>query len=392
MSASPLEDPRRAKVEAYAQAAETAWRAKGHKDSDDLFAKAAAIEEEVAREVPAASPRTRSVLAISAVALWYKARNYARAKRTAYTFLATEAGLTTQGRSALEELVDRCSREHEIASLGADPTMALVEIKLDGGDVAKGVAPANVVRDRRAAGLRLLMRSADLEAKLPYRERGESELEADEQIQIYEAPALAASYGLRFYVTTGRQQRIPSEQKATPERVVERFLDLAAAAGTEDAGEALRARVSDAQYARSFVRDFAEIAPDGEQVGRVVCSSPSWKIRTAAAVLEPKHRQKLKSAASPTPTERRLEGTPVEGRLLKFTQQRGDRWIEIEGADEKSRLVFVADKKLVQTVLKLSGKERDVWVRVFAKYKGGPRGPQRDVMTGISETTPPTRR
>jgi hypothetical protein len=111
----PLSDPRREASEAHALAAEQAWSRGERSEAYRQFELAAQLEEEVAREVGAASPRLRSLLAISAVALWYKAGRYDASKRLAYHFLAASELLTEQGCSELEELVDRCSRESELS-------------------------------------------------------------------------------------------------------------------------------------------------------------------------------------------------------------------------------------------------------------------------------------
>lgn len=88
--ANPFDDARRAQSEEAAFRAERAWGEGKADEARRLFAEAADLEEQVAREVPATAARVRSVLAISAVALWYKAGDFERAKRLAYVFLADE--------------------------------------------------------------------------------------------------------------------------------------------------------------------------------------------------------------------------------------------------------------------------------------------------------------
>jgi hypothetical protein len=133
-----------------------------------------------------------------------------------------------------------------------------------------------------------------------YREQGESDLQRDEKIQAFEAPARAASYGLRFYVATGARQTIPSEREVTPEQIVEHVLSVASAA--EEGPEAVRALVKNEQYARSFMEGFRAIAPDGEDVSRVSCSSPTWKLaRAPRLVFERQHREALKAAPEQPP-------------------------------------------------------------------------------------------
>src|SRR3989304_350258 len=65
---------------------------------------AAELEEAVAREVPTTETRIRGVLAISAVALWLKARRFDLAQRAAADFLKGR-GIEGQDRADLESLI-----------------------------------------------------------------------------------------------------------------------------------------------------------------------------------------------------------------------------------------------------------------------------------------------
>ena len=360
---NPFVDQRRSRSEEAAFRAERAWAEGRADDARKLFGEAAVLEEEVALEAAPSSPRVRSVLAISAVALWYKAGELDRAKRLAYTFLAGD-GLTEQGRGDLEKLVDRCSREHEILRLSKDTGMVPVEVKLDGGRVGKGFAPAVAAKKRRDAVTSLLMRAAEIEANIEYRERGESDLDRDEQIQIFEVPARAASYGLRFYVASGTQQVIAPERVVTPEKVVERFLEIASAAASGPA--AVRAVVPDDQYAHAFVAGFGEIAPDGNDVQTVSCSTPTWKLPNAPRqVFDPSHRSALRGAVAPPPmprNERPGEKT-FEGKLETVHLGRSESWIGLD-VDGKETILMVDDRRLQAKVTPM----RETDVRAFGRW------------------------
>jgi hypothetical protein len=376
---NPLRDPRRRRSEELAAEAEGAWRQGDHDRARKLFAAAAAIEEAVARDAPPTMPRARSAVAIAATALWQRAGDFATAKLVAYWFLGQPTGLTDEGRQDLERLVERCAREAELMRMNADPGMVPVEVKLQGGRVGVGVAPEGAARRRREMLASLLRRTAELEAKVDYRDRGESELERNEEIQLLEVPALAASYGVRLYVATGMQQRIASEQKVTPSRVVERFLELAEAAATGP--EAIRAAVSDPQYANAFLDGFAEIAPDGEDVTAVTCSAPTWRIRTRSLVFEPEHRRVLRAAVSPVLRDAHPGEKIFEGKLASVHLTRSSSWIELEvPSREEPEIIMVNDKRLRAKVATLRSGENDALVRVYAKRS--PRQ-QRMAMTDV---------
>jgi hypothetical protein len=351
---NPFDDLRREESEALAAQAERAWSEGRREEAQSLFAKAARIEEDVALGVPTSVPRSRSMLARSAVALWYKAAEYDHAKRIAYSFLATEA-LTKQGRSELEDLVDRCSREGAVALVRLASDMIPVEVKMDGGRVLIGLAPASAAKMVRERAMQLIMRSADYLTDQDYREHGESELQRQDRLQIYEAPARAASFGVRLYVATGTQPPLltsgggAATGDVMPERVVDYFLQVAGAASQSPA--AVRDIVRKEQYADAFIEGFGDIAPDGEEVVRVTCSSPSWRMPNAPqASFERPQRDALRAAVAsktrpPRPGEQDYQGKLVEVRL-NFSEQ----WLllEVEGRSEPVCIMLPSnDKKLV---------------------------------------------
>lgn len=363
---NPLSDARRKESEKLTVEAEFAWKNEQLDDARTLFAQAAAIEEAVARDAPTSMPRARSALAIAAVALWNRAGDFVRAKRVGHFFLGQEDGLTEQGREDLERLVERCAREAELGRIARDPHMVPVELKLDGGRVGVGVAPEGAARRRREVLASLLRRTAELEAQVEYRDRGESELERLDQIQLLEVPALAASYGVRLYVATGKQQNISSVQKVTPARVVERFLALAQAAAK--GAEAIRAEVSDAQYASAFVDGFSEIAPDGEDVATVACSAPTWKLRAPLSVFDSTHRRELKAASAPVIREARPGEQTYDGKLLGVHLTRDSSWIELEvGSKKEPEIIMVNERRLRAKVAGMRSGDTDTPIRVYAK-------------------------
>lgn len=394
-STNPMRDPRRKQSEELAFRAEQAWQRGERDEARNLFAAAATLEEEVAREIPESMPRVRSILAVSAVALWYKAGAFAEAKRAAYRFLA-DGGLNASATREVEQLVDRCSREAELARVSNDSKMIPIEVKLDGGRIGVGVAPEGVARRRREVITSLLMRTAELEADRAFRHHGESELSIHDQIEIFEVPPVAASYGLRFYVATGTQQVLPmtSSSSITPERVVDRFLQLAHAAASGP--DAIRAQLPDKEYAHAFLAGFAEIAPDGVDVGEVACSSPTWKMPGAPAmVFDSGHRKKLRTAAAVASVRDARPGEKVrDGTLTAVVSSRQETWIKVKlpNVDEEL-IVMVEDRRMRVRVATLVADDAAERVRVFTRRSEKAR---RDVLTeivplgAIDESGPPS--
>jgi hypothetical protein len=309
-----------------------------------LFTQAAELEYAVAREVPADKPRVRSVLAISAVALWNEARRYDEAARAACEFLARPEMLTEQGRADLQGLLERAFRERALARALGDMGDAIpLEIKLDGGLVRRGIAPAALVRERQEVVTALVVRAAEWRLRKPFRKAGGASQEILDGVRFFEAPATPASYGIRLYVASGRPGTQGGQAGASigPEQAVAEFLAIASAA--REGPEALRARVDDEAYLKTFMVGFRDLAPDGATVASVVFSSPTWRTQAAALHFEPRHRHDLTKGllAQLTPVHRvEMEGIlkvvnlkarrpylgveTDDGDLAQFTINRGE--------------------------------------------------------------------
>lgn len=79
-------------------------------EAEALFAQAAKLETDLALSISRDEPRVLSVLAISAVALWLKARNLAECERLALQLLES-VPLTEEARINVCELLERCHSE-----------------------------------------------------------------------------------------------------------------------------------------------------------------------------------------------------------------------------------------------------------------------------------------
>lgn len=346
---SHLEDPRGRRSEELAFDAERAWKAGDRALARKLFEQAAELEYEVAREVPGTEPRVRSVLAVSAVALWNDAGRYEAAARAACAFLAQPEMLTEQGRSDLRALLERAFREEALASALGDLGDAVpLEVKLDGGLVRRGVAPAAPIRERQEVVTALVIRAAEWRLRKPFRKAGSAGPEIVDRIQFYEAPAVPQSYGIQLYVASGKAPSSPGVDDGgiDPEGAVKEFLTIAAAA--QRGPDALRAYVDHEAYLKTFMVGFRDMAPDGRSVGTVVFSSPTWRSQVPPLDFEPEHRKQLTAGLlAHSANERRIE---VEG-ILKVVNLRSRRpYLGVETEDGDVAQFFIKKGELDDTI------------------------------------------
>jgi hypothetical protein len=320
-----FDDPRRRRSEELAFFAERAERAGDHASALSQYAEAARLEEENALEIPGDVPRVRGVLAISAVALWLRAQRWDEAARAGCAFLALPSMLTADGLRELQALVERAWRAHELeAVFGRDrDAFAGLEARMLGGAVRSGLAPAAVVAERREVIVPMLYRVADWRAKKKFRRAGASSFAAS--LEVLEAPARAASFGLRLFVRHLGQQ-VTAGEPDHPHEIIADFLGLASAA----ADGRLASVAGDADYAKAFARAFRDLAGDGSQVESVELAHIESPSNTPAVSLGPEHRAALTSSLTRVDSARpvRLEG------VLKSVNLRGSAptiWIERGG-------------------------------------------------------------
>ncbi|MFO0760300.1 MAG: hypothetical protein U0359_27710 [Byssovorax sp.] len=343
-----LEDPRGRRSEALAFEAERAWKAGDQARGRALFAEAADLEYQVARDVPGDQARVRGVLAISAVALWLDARRYDDASRAACEFLARPETISEQAREDLQVLLERAFREKALAKSVGDLTDAVpIEVKLSGGLVRAGIAPAALIRERQEVVTALVVRAAEWRMRRPFRKAGAARQVVD-RIRLFEAPAAAASYGIRLFVASCGPISLPgmTPDSIGPEEAVAEFLAIAAAA--QHGPEALRQHVDQDAYLKTFMVGFRDMAPDGATVSTVTFSSPTWRTAVPPLVFEPAHRQRLTTGL--LVQLRADERVEVEGTLKEVNLRARKPYIGVETADGDPAHFFIKRGELDDTI------------------------------------------
>ena len=362
-----LDDARGAQVDERAFEAEQAARAGDHVRARAKFAEAAELEAAIARDVPAADDRVRGVLAVSAAALWYKAGRYDEAQQIACEFLATSPPIDAPSRAELQALLERCWRDREAQELlGPETAFEPLEIKLAGGEVRTGVAPAAAVRERQTLAQTLLMRTAELLANKQFRVRGEASRDISRSVRIFEAPARAASYGVRLFVASGHQPPLPHMPALTPRAIVDKFLAIAAAAQQPDG--MLDELVPDQRYRVAFLTGFRDLAPDGNQVGVVTFQHPVWDARRPQTVYEPRHRDEITRRLAPSTTAAGSE--VVEGMLKVINLKAKAPWIEVVTSHDHAPRIFFDVERFEERVREKLNK----YVKVTCESRSGRRG------------------
>jgi hypothetical protein len=108
-----FDDPRGRQSEELAFEAERVERGGDEKRARALFAQAAELEEQVVADTDPEEPRVKSVLAVSSVALWYKAHRFIRAQALARHYLAMGAAADSESVQELRALIRRAQQDND---------------------------------------------------------------------------------------------------------------------------------------------------------------------------------------------------------------------------------------------------------------------------------------
>lgn len=107
-----FDDPRGRQSEELAFEAERAERRGDVHSARTLFAQAAELEEQVVADTDPAESRVKGVLAVSSVALWYKAHRFTRAQALARHYLAVGATADDESARELRTLLHQAQQDN----------------------------------------------------------------------------------------------------------------------------------------------------------------------------------------------------------------------------------------------------------------------------------------
>lgn len=108
-----FDDPRGRRSEELAFEAERADKDGDAARARARFAQAAELEEQVVADTDPAEPRVKGVLAVSSVALWYKARRFTRAQTLARHYLAVGAAADEESVRELRALIRKAQQDND---------------------------------------------------------------------------------------------------------------------------------------------------------------------------------------------------------------------------------------------------------------------------------------
>jgi hypothetical protein len=240
--------------------------------AESLYRKSA-IEEVAALEaLESDKARTRGITAVSAVALWYKGREFSYAERLAHRCLGVElpAFAEIQLRDLLSAIwTAKAAEKNGIRFIPGD-----VLVSVRGGQVIQGGAPLDLIV-RKVEGIQsVLFRTVEMLLSRPFRRRGGPPADIQSMFRPWLFQAPVGSYQFAVRVQEPDQRPLWSTDRPQIENVTSTFFRVLQATAKEPE-DALPAVVPDAEYRSAFVSLARNLAPTGKTFERLVIADAS---------------------------------------------------------------------------------------------------------------------
>lgn len=241
--------------------AQLAARGRTHDLALDLYRQAADAERRALALLTKDKVRTRAITAVSAVALCFKAREYAAAEQIAHEMLA-DASLPEFARTDLRNLVQAIWTEAAKQSAGVSFLPGQVTVSVKGGEVVTGGAPLDLIVEKVQTIQSLFYRTIEYLQGAPHRRSGRPSKEIQEACRPWLFQAAPGSYQFAVAVQKPAQ---PDFFKADvePERVADHFMEVVGASASEDS-ERMELLVPDPAYRSTFLKLTRNLAPTGK--------------------------------------------------------------------------------------------------------------------------------
>lgn len=311
--------------------------------AQELYAQAAEAELRALDDLDPQKTRTLGITAVSAVALFLRAKAYARAEQEAYRWLSRAEELPSFAYSDLQSLLQRVwgQRAQAEANIEFVPGDVLVAVK--GGKVVFGGAPLDLVIRKVEEVKALFYRTAEMLLGVPHRVRGGPSADIQRVFQPWLFQAPAGSYQFAVRVQEPPQMDLFPEAQPLVGKVVDTFLAMMKAS-VEDPEGAFTEIVPDEQYQTTILKLARNLAPTGDSFNQIVFKDAT-RVLADPVMFAPPARQylneALRSRRPPSPPDEAGQTRRFEG-VLRGVHLDKD-WLEVVSDGEGLRIVGIGD-------------------------------------------------
>jgi hypothetical protein len=318
------------------------------------FYRLAADEElEALKTLGHEKTRTLGITAVSAVSLYYKAKEFAIAKRTAHQYLALDF-LPPFAIQELEELLQTLLYEESRIKSGIQFVEGEVLVSVSGGEILYGAAPLDLILQKVEKIRSIFYRTTEYLLEQPLRLRGSPSQNIKRQCDPWLLQAPPGSYQFAVRVRKPEDfEQLTIDGIHNPElrveQITKKFLEIVKASTLDPEGE-LTEIVPQEEYRETFLKLTRELAPplSGKSFEQMEIRASS-DVESIPVILSPDTRQAIRNVLRKQETLPPQESTEQRATQLKGVL-RGlqlDRdWIEINADNNKSIKIYDAKEEI----------------------------------------------
>lgn len=304
--------------------------------AESLYYQAAEAEAAALEALAPEKVRTRGITSVSAVALWYKAHELARAEQLAHRSLSG-GDLPEFAKTQIRELLTLIwtTRSAEANGVRFVPGDVLVSVK--GGDVVYGGAPLDLIV-KKVEGVRAaLLRTVEMLLGREFRRRGGPPADILSMFHPWLFQAPAGSYQFAVRVQQPAQMELWESQRPKIDQITGTFLQILHASATDPDVE-LEALVPDKQYREAFLNLSRNLAPTGRTFERLDIRDAGAPAVVVAS-FEVETRKELNAALRRAKPSKTLPSSdaPATIRGTLRALHLDDDWLEVTAADDPSQ-------------------------------------------------------
>lgn len=304
--------------------AQLALKARNTDQAIALYRQAAEIERQALDILDMSKVRTRGITAVSAVALWFKAREYIQAEQLAHSMLA-DPHIPSFAREEIRNLVQAIWTESSKQKAGVSFVPGQVMVSVKGGEVITGGAPLDLIVDKVQTIQSMFYRTIEFMRGVSHRRVGRPAKELQESCRPWLFQSVPGSYQFSVAIQKPIQPDFFKED-IEPDRIAQHFLEIVSASAGDDATE-LERLVPDETYRNTFLKLSRNLSPTGKTFDRLELRT-SGEVRPIALDVESRNninQQLRKKSALPEKTEETEEELRGTLRAVHLDKD----WIEI---------------------------------------------------------------
>jgi hypothetical protein len=228
----------------------------------ELYAEAAKLEAAAISELTPTKIRTLGITAVSAVALWFKARQFGEAQKLAYRLLANDA-LPPFAIEQLQGLLQSVWSEEVRKTAGVKFSEGELLVSVSGGQSVTGGAPLDLVLTKVENIKSIFFRTVEFLQRLPHRKRGAAPIEVQNVCRPWLFQTVPGSYQFAVAIEDLAQRTLFGPEIPTVEEIKTTFVSLVRESA-HDPETALAERVPDKEYRGTFLKLTRALAPTGK--------------------------------------------------------------------------------------------------------------------------------